>query len=83
MSIDNIVSGFRATGIYPSNKEVIPLYAYAPSLPTYRPPETTTAQNTENNIQEWEAEDYIPLALLQATARKIEQIRLPIHLHNT
>ena len=37
MSRDNIVSGFRATGIYPYNRDIFPESEFAPSLVSDRP----------------------------------------------
>lgn len=39
MSHENIVNGFRATGLYPYNPDAIPTEAYAPSVLTEKSPE--------------------------------------------
>lgn len=57
MTISNITHGFRATGIYPFDKSVIPEHAYAPSFPTRKE-------------EEDDAEDVVPLATLKRRLKK-------------
>lgn len=72
MTISNICNGFRATGIYPFNKNVIPECAFAPSLNTQRPYEENNASNlSDDEISDqlsmedhWDPDDEIPLAQL-------------------
>lgn len=47
MTLDNIVNGFKATGLYPYNSAALPEEAYAPSVLTERPlaPENITTDN--------------------------------------
>lgn len=55
MTINNICSGFRATGIYPFNKNAIPVEAFAPSLPSHVRPSDVQPQVTppeEDNLLE-------------------------------
>lgn len=71
MTIENIVSGFRATGIWPFNKNAIPVHAYAPSLATQRnnpevriEDEAPIATSSPVPHEGWEFEDDLPLAEL-------------------
>lgn len=49
MSSQNLQSGFKATGIYPFNSDILPDEAYAPSMASHRPnPEDNSEDN--NNI---------------------------------
>ncbi|KAM3959863.1 uncharacterized protein ACR2FA_006149 [Aphomia sociella] len=50
MKIDNIVNGFKATGFYPYNPEVIPIEAYAPSVLTEISNITQQPSVTENDL---------------------------------
>lgn len=79
MTISNICSGFRATGIYPFNKNAIPEYAFAPSLPTQRHHDQNNVPNLDDNEvgnglnmeDHWDPDDEIPLAqLLKREAQK-------------
>lgn len=74
MTISNICSGFRSTGIYPFNKNAIPEHAFAPSLPTKRY-QHENIENHDPNIHDdvrkdlnmeyqSNSEDEIPLARL-------------------
>lgn len=65
MTIENITAGFRSTGIFPFDKNAIPVHAYGPSLPTYRLTENSPPHVEEIDNQEWNSEDEIPLALLK------------------
>lgn len=69
MTISNVCNGFKATGIYPFNKNVIPEYAFAPSLPTHRHLNLNCSQSIYNHIinveDRWDPEDEIPLAQLK------------------
>ncbi|CAH2002117.1 unnamed protein product [Acanthoscelides obtectus] len=58
MSIGNITSGFRATGICPYDKDVLPIEAFAPSLATEKPYLETTAAADDS---EYDSDDYLPL----------------------
>lgn len=56
MSPTNLAAGFRATGIYPFNKDILPDSAYAPSAITEIPMQNhVTAEDTESD-QEPKAE---------------------------
>lgn len=55
MSPDNICSGFRATGIWPFNPNVIPDTAFAPSCLTQRAAEITDRILQETTVREIEA----------------------------
>ncbi|GLV40062.1 hypothetical protein CBL_02947 [Carabus blaptoides fortunei] len=59
----------QATGIFPFNKNMIPDYAYAPSLPTNRviPEVNRESPEVDKEIsedEEWDSEDEQPLSLL-------------------
>ncbi|CAH2008208.1 unnamed protein product [Acanthoscelides obtectus] len=58
ISIGNITSGFRATGICPYDKDVLPIEAFAPSLATEKPYQETTAAADDS---EYASDDYLPL----------------------
>ncbi|CAH1960492.1 unnamed protein product [Acanthoscelides obtectus] len=58
MSIGNITSGFRATGICPYDKDVLSIEAFAPSLATEKPYQETTAAADDSD-------DYLPLGELR------------------
>ncbi|CAH1958399.1 unnamed protein product [Acanthoscelides obtectus] len=62
MSIGNITSGFRATGICPYDKDVLPTEAFAPSLATEKPYQETTAAADDS---EYDSDDYLPLGELR------------------
>lgn len=51
MSHENIVNGFRATGLYPYNPDVIPIEAYALSVLTERPPEQESGSTGNDRSQ--------------------------------
>lgn len=77
MTMSNICSGFRATGIYPFNKHAVPEHAFAPSLPSNRLEGGSNDHSITNEIDnhfteqlceirveqtEWDPEDLIPLS---------------------
>lgn len=63
MSIANIQSGFRATGIYPFKPDVIPESAFSPSELSFRKPQLKEASVTHSEITD-ESDDDIPLIRL-------------------
>lgn len=73
MSPANLMAGFRATGIYPYNKDVITDVAYAPSSLTERPlVEITSNVVNEQNFKsgsdsesDWSDSDTLPLSALR------------------
>lgn len=71
MTIANITSGFRATGICPYDKDILPFEAFAPSLPTERPPpneaEDLVATETES---EYDSDDLMTLSALKQKLKK-------------
>ncbi|KAI4463255.1 dde superfamily endonuclease [Holotrichia oblita] len=72
MTIDNITHGFRATGIYPFDKNVIPEHAYAPSFPTRREQEGDEPESPRDN---WDPDDFVPLSLL---AKRLNNQATPV-----
>lgn len=74
LTMSNICSGFRATGIYPFNKNAVPEHAFAPSLPSNRLEGDHSMNNEIDNRSteqgreirvghtEWDPEDNIPLS---------------------
>lgn len=61
MTNENIVSGFRATGMYPYDPSAIPVYAFAPS--------TLTELPYNASDQESDSDDECSLAVLQQRLR--------------
>ncbi|GJQ87925.1 hypothetical protein Trydic_g1188 [Trypoxylus dichotomus] len=59
MTISNITSGLRDTGICPFDKGILPVEAFAPSLPTHR----LEILNEEVD-PDYDADDYLPLEIL-------------------
>lgn len=53
MTFNNITSGFKATGLFPFNPDIIPEEAFAPSTLTEKPlPEVNLIMKNEENIPE-------------------------------
>lgn len=78
MTPENIVSGFRATGLFPLNPDAIPDAAFAPSLVTQRPlpheiNESLPSSDDEN----------VPLATLIRRSKPIPQQSSPPKTMNT
>lgn len=71
MTPENIVNGFRATGIYPFNPLAIPDCAFAPAQLSERPQDVPVHLNEPQNC-EYSSEDDIPLASLMRRKRKEE-----------
>ncbi|KAG5891239.1 hypothetical protein JTB14_004354 [Gonioctena quinquepunctata] len=84
MTLENIVNGFKATGLYPINPEIIPEHAFALSIPTERPAPaeqdqdiaalgSTNLNDSLNAIDDgFSAEDLIPLIQLSSQQHIIE-----------
>ncbi|KAI4462960.1 hypothetical protein MML48_4g00018285 [Holotrichia oblita] len=66
MSISNIQSGFKSTGIFPFDPSVIPEVAFAPSMLTFRSLDETIEQKNGNDS----SGDELPLSVL---AKKIKR----------
>lgn len=65
MTNENIVSGFRATGLYPYDPSAIPFSAFAPSTLTERP------DNQANKVEDSSnSDDECSLAVLQQRLKK-------------
>lgn len=73
MTHDNIVSGFRATGLYPFNPDSIPEIAFAPSalseLPNPMSNERAADVRKESSSSDSESEN-LPLSMLRASTRQ-------------
>lgn len=67
MTHENIVNGFRATGIYPYNESAIPFEAFAPSELTERPEiqPRPNSRGAMDSTEEFSSEDEVPLAQIQ------------------
>lgn len=68
MTQENIVNGFRATGLFPYDPSAIPLAAFAPSFPTERPESPHLTQDLvdiQNEDSESDEENTIPLSELK------------------
>ena len=70
MSITNIQSGFRSTGIFPFDPSVIPEVAFAPSMLTFKELDQTVIEQNNNDL----SDDELPLSLL---AKKIKKQSSP------
>lgn len=66
MTHENIINGFKATGLFPMNLSAIPECAYAPSCITYRslPKDPPRVEMRANQIDDEESDDEIPLSVL-------------------
>ncbi|GJQ78738.1 hypothetical protein Trydic_g2772 [Trypoxylus dichotomus] len=77
ITISNITSGFRATSIYPFDKNIPPAEAFTPSLPTHR----LEAQNEEVD-SDYHADDYFPLETLRQKLNTAEnsfsEVNMPV-----
>lgn len=74
MSISNIVNGFRATGICPYDKDILPIEAFAPSLPTERPILNNGLKLSVNTLDsEYDSDDYLPLSEVQRKIVKAQE----------
>ncbi|XP_050298658.1 tigger transposable element-derived protein 1-like isoform X2 [Anthonomus grandis grandis] len=67
MSPQNLMSGFRVTGIYPFNPDAIEEAAFAPSLLTEKPQERAEAEedNPLTDDSELSDSDVLPLSILR------------------
>ncbi|XP_030746596.1 uncharacterized protein LOC115875316 [Sitophilus oryzae] len=68
MTMANITHGFRATGIYPFDKNVIPEHAYGPSVPMQQNHTQNGPEGNDENSSD--SDDDVPLAVLQRQLTK-------------
>ncbi|GJQ80879.1 hypothetical protein Trydic_g14137 [Trypoxylus dichotomus] len=69
MTISSVTSGFRATGIFPFDKDTLPVEAFMPSLPTHR----LEALNEEID-SDYAVHDCLPLETLRQMLNTAENI---------